>query len=168
MTTRKSAGGGDLDAVETCRWRTGDRRCAIPMTPYCSFHSHWMRLVDHRVLDRQQQEEFFDWWEQFQPYGRYGNNPGIWWADRDVLWAALTGVGAVPVTDESIKMELYLRRVEVRNFLRNEARVINNSWDRKMGLPLPAWDADRWKEKAVLWDELREAEQMRARAQGAA
>ena len=31
-----------------CAWRTGDRRCLIPLSSgvRCQWHTHWMRLVD--------------------------------------------------------------------------------------------------------------------------
>jgi phospholipase/lecithinase/hemolysin len=75
-----------------------------------------VRLVDAGNLGRQQYDEFAEWWEQFQPYGRYGDNPGPWWAAIETLWPAMTGCGDAPVLTAEISLELQARRAEVRHF----------------------------------------------------
>lgn len=134
--------------TKTCEWRTGDRRCAVPVYSqrHCAFHQHWLRLVDYGVLGRQQYEEFCEWWEQFQPYGMYGDRPGFWWADCDVLWAALTGTGALPVKTREIETELLLRRRDVQSYARSLPHG-HDTEPRLTGCGLPPWHAPTWQVK---------------------
>lgn len=146
MTTREKHAINASVERETCRWRTGDRRCAIPTVPHCSWHRYWLRVVEQGVIVQPQYEAFCEWWEQFQPYGTYANTPGIWWADQDVLWAALCGQGDVPYTTEDIYRELYLRRAEVRLYRAGKA-FDRAPWARMSGPPLPEWSEQAWKAK---------------------
>lgn len=135
----------------TCDWRTGPRVCAMRPTSgrHCVWHAYWRRLVDAGNLGRQQYDEFCEWWEQFQPYGIYGDNPGQWWADTSVLWPALTGLGELPVQTPAISNELLLRRAEVRHYKQGLAWT-RDPWPRVSGLPLPTWTAEEWHAKVDL------------------
>lgn len=140
----------ERDAVEpkVCAWRTGQQHCRMrPSSRYCAWHSYWFRLVEYGNLARQQQEEFADWWEQFQPYGIYADSPGQWWADRELLWQAIIGEQAPPVMTRQIENELVLRRNEV--FRARQGLVLAiDPWARLVGLPLPRWIEKEWKAKS--------------------
>lgn len=130
-----------------CAWRTGTTHCRMrPSGAYCSWHSYWLRLVEHGNLMRQQQEEFFEWWEQFQPYGIYADQPGPWWADKELLWAAIIGKQDPPAKTSEVERELILRRHEVRRYSQGLTIAIEPS-ERVAGLPLPSWQEDEWKKK---------------------
>jgi hypothetical protein len=135
----------------TCPWRTGVYQCKLLPTAgkYCQWHQYWLRLVDAGNLGRQQREEFMEWREQFQPYGIYAYNPGQWWADGEVVWAALTGVGEAPRMTEAIASELLLRRAEVRRYQQGQAWE-HNPWARVDGSPLPEWSAEAWKRHVLI------------------
>lgn len=102
------------------------------------WHAHWLRLVDAGSLGRPQAEVFAEWWEQFQPYGIYGDNPGPWWAAVEVLWPAMIGLGEPPVLTSALVNELLLRRAEVRHQRQGQPWE-RDPWPRVTGLPLPAW-----------------------------
>lgn len=127
----------------TCTWRTGVNVCRMRRSSvkYCLFHQHWVRLVDHGVLGRQQDDELVEWLEQFQPYGPYGNQPGQWWASVDALWPALKGVADPPVLTDALSNELYLRRAQV-SYARNGREWTGDPWPRLTGYPLPGWPID--------------------------
>jgi len=148
-----------MPSMATCAWRTGAYACRMPVgsAHRCAWHQHWMRLVDAGNIGRQQFEEFAEWWEQFQPYGNYGENHGPWWAAIDVLWPALTGMDDPPLLTREIRNELMLRRVDVRHYLLGQPGP-KAPWPRIEGQPLPAWRADEWQAKA------RAASEQRARA----
>lgn len=135
-------------APVTCAWRTGTHLCKLLPTSgrHCIWHSYWMRLVDAGNFERQQYEEFCEWWEQFQPYGTYGDNPGPWWAAIDVLWPALTGLGEAPVLTSGVQKELLLRRAEVRRY-KHGLTWDRDPWPRMTGSPLPVWAAERWQKR---------------------
>lgn len=141
-------------STPTCAWRTGAYVCRMMPTSarYCLFHRHWLTLIDARVFGRSQQDEFREWWEQFQPYGRYGDNPGLWWADMHVLWACLTGLGEPPLLTDALSRELYLRRAQVRRYRQGVAWE-RDPWPRMTGAPLPPWHAEQWQAKATAWRE---------------
>lgn len=132
----------------TCAWRQGAHQCRMIPTSgrHCVWHAYWMRLVDAGNLGRQQYDEFCEWWEQFQPYGIYGDNHGQFWADRSVLWPALTGLGEPPVMTTAIANELLLRRAEVRHY-KQGLDWPRDPWPRVSGLPLPEWQAEVWQKK---------------------
>lgn len=140
--------GMETESSSTCSWRTGAHGCKMKRSSakHCLFHLHWLRLVDHGVLGRQQYDEFVDWWEQYQPYGPYGDRPGQWWASVAALWPALTGVGDPPVLTQAIDRELYLRRAEVRKHLAGLPWP-GDPWPRLHGEPLPAWSSQHWQLK---------------------
>jgi hypothetical protein len=135
-------------SAKVCQWRTGVLMCRLIPTAgkYCLWHQHWVRLVDVGNLGRQQREEFGEWWDQFQPYGLYAENPGQWWADVDVLWQCLTGHTEAPCLTDVLARELYIRRAEVRRYL-SGLPMGETPWDRVSGLPLPAWIRDEWQAK---------------------
>ena len=128
-----------------CAWRTGDRRCQIPLSGghRCQWHQHWMRLVDVGALGEGQEVAFQVWWEQFQPTGIYSENPGPWWADAALLWDCLTGLADPPKLTDVLARELYVRRAEVRRHL-SGLPMGETPWDRVFGLPLPAWNKVEW------------------------
>ena len=148
MTTRERHMLDESAVKETCRWKTGDRRCRLHPTAAgrCAWHHHWGRLVDSGVVGDGQEAEFCAWWEQFQPYGVYGDQHGPWWADLDVLWAALCGLGDVPALTDVLARELYSRRCDVRRY-RAGLAVGETPWARVSGYPLPLWDEVEWKNK---------------------
>ena len=133
---------------QICGWRTGPKHCLIAVLSgsHCAWHQHWLRVVGAGNVGRQQFEEFCEWWEQFQPYGQYAENHGPWWAAVDVLWAALTGVAAVPAMTTVIANELLLRRAEVRRF-RQRLPWTGDPWPRMSDMPLPAWRPEHWQPK---------------------
>lgn len=137
---------GEGDAVKTCGWRTGVNTCRMlrGTDKHCLWHRYWIRMVDVGVLGRSQQDEFMEWWEQFQPYGIYGDRPGQWWASIDALWPALTGVGDPPVLTHALENELLVRRAQVRRYQLGQPWT-SDPWPRRSGEPLPAWDD--WKNK---------------------
>lgn len=139
----------ERDAVEpkVCAWRTGQQHCRMRSSSrYCAWHSYWFRLVEYGNLARQQQEEFADWWEQFQPYGIYAGSPGQWWADRELLWQAIIGEQDPPVKTRQIERELEVRCNEV--FRVRQGLVLDiDPWARLVGLPLPRWIENEWKQK---------------------
>lgn len=148
--TRSRSSVAVADSVEliTCAWRTGAARCQIRVRAdglRCQWHTHWVRLVDAGHLDQQQYEAFVEWWEQFQPYGHYGDNPGPWWAAIEVLWPVLTGCGEPPVLTSEISRELQLRRAEVRHY--RDGLSWSDPWPRVMSLLLPRWEAEEWQGK---------------------
>lgn len=132
----------------SCAFRYGAHLCKMRPTSgrHCVWHAYWLRLVDAGNIARQQYDEFCEWWEQFQPYGIYGDNPGQWWADRDVLWPAMTGLGEPPVMTSLIQRELILRRAEVRHY-KQGLPSMKDPWPRIEGKPLPEWNAAQWQEK---------------------
>ena len=134
---------------ETCRWRTGDRRCRLQPTAVgrCAWHHHWARLVDSGAVGRGQEEEFREWWEQFQPWGVYGDRPGPWWADVEMLWSALCGFGDAPVLTVRHENELLLRRCEVFNYRQGRVAYSPHPWPRLNEAPLPQWNVDYWSKK---------------------
>lgn len=131
-----------------CAWRTGARRCRIPLSGghRCQWHQHWMRLVDVGALGDGQEAAFRVWWEQFQPTGIYAENPGPWWADVELVWQCLTGHVDPPKLTDVLARELYIRRAEVRRYL-SGLPMGETPWDRVSGWPLPAWIEDKWKAK---------------------
>ncbi len=133
-------------AHRTCSWAMESRRCAMLATAdgLCGWHRYWVRLIDHGAPGRDEQEEFADWWEQFQPTGPYGESPGQWWAAIESLWPALHGHAHGPSITEGMQRELYLRRTEVLRFYRGIRDVMRAPWPRLSGLPLPAWDSAQW------------------------
>jgi hypothetical protein len=135
--------------ITTCAWHTGASRCALHVfaEQRCQWHRQWVRLVDAGNLGRQQYAEFAEWWEQFQPYGRYGDNPGQWWAALDVLWPAMTGCDVAPVLTLDISRELQARRAEVRRF--KAGLDWQDPWPRLHGAPLPEWNREQWQAKVV-------------------
>lgn len=140
----------EKEAIEpsVCAWRTGQRPCRMrPSSRYCAWHSHWFRLVDRGELAQTQHDAFTDWWEQFQPYGIYADSPGLWWADRELLWQALIGQQDPPMLTKQVENELVLRRNEVFRFRQGLALAID-PWARLVGLPLPRWVEKEWKVKA--------------------
>lgn len=134
----------------TCGWRTGVHPCRMlrGTKTYCLFHSHWARLVEVRQLDRPQAEEFAVWWEQFQPWGIYGDRPGPWWASVAALWPALRGVADPPRLTSMLENELCLRRAEVSRYQRGICWD-RDPWPRVSGEPLPEWIAAEWQAKAA-------------------
>jgi len=140
---------GSAQAVSGCTWRTGAHACRMPTAAdrRCGWHRYWIRLVDGGNVGRQQYDEFCDWWEQFQPYGTYADNPGPWWAAIEALWPAMTGLGDPPVLTAALENELVLRRAEVRRF-RVGVAWGRDPWPRVSGLPLPVWEAAAWQAKA--------------------
>lgn len=128
-----------------CVWRTGDRRCLIPLSSgvRCQWHQHWMRMVDVGELGDGQEAAFRVWWAQFQPTGLYAENPGPWWADADLLWYCLTGQAEAPRLTDVLGRELYIRRAEVRRYL-SGFQMGETPWERVNGLPLPAWVTTQW------------------------
>ena len=131
-----------------CAWRTGNRRCLIPLSSgvRCQWHTHWMRLVYVGELHEGQETAFRAWWAQFQPTGLYAENPGPWWADADLLWYCLTGQSDAPKLTDVLARELYIRRAEVRRYL-SGLPMGETPWDRVHGLPLPTWITEEWQEK---------------------
>lgn len=140
----------DAVSVPTCGWRTGVRICRMlsGTNKYCGFHAHWVRLVERGRLDRQQYDEFCVWWEQFQPWGIYGDRPGQWWASIAVLWAALTGLAEAPKLTAVINNELILRRWEVSRYVRGVAWD-HDPWPRLTGEPMPKWERTEWEIKVA-------------------
>lgn len=134
------------DPVKTCGWRTGVNACRMlrGTDKHCLWHRYWIRLLDVSVPGRSQQDEFVEWWEQFQPYGIYGDRPGQWWASIDALWPALTGVGDPPILTQAVENELLLRRAQVRRYRQGQPWT-GDPWPRRSGEPLPQWD--EWKNK---------------------
>lgn len=130
---------------KVCQWRTGVLFCQLIPTAgkYCLWHQHWVRLVDVGQLAKQQREVFGEWWEQFQPYGLYAENPGQWWADVDLLWQCLCGNQAPVKLSDVQARELYMRRAEVRRHL-SGLPMGETPWARVHGLPLPAWNKAEW------------------------
>lgn len=143
-------------APVACAWRHGAYHCKLRPTSgrYCVWHAYWLRLVDAGTLGRSQYDEFGEWWEQFQPYGIYGDNPGPWWAAIEVLWPALTGLGEPPVLIPAIGNELLLRRAEVRHYQQGLAWG-RDPWPRVSGLPLPVWEREQWQKRV---DQLKKCE----------
>jgi hypothetical protein len=105
-------------------------------------------MVDAGNLGRQQYEEFAEWWEQFQPYGIYGDRPGPWWAALDVLWPAMTGCADAPVLTASLELELYTRRAEVGRY--KQGLAWDDPWQRLNGPPLPPWEPSLWQPKVLV------------------
>lgn len=136
------------ESVRVCQWRTGVLFCQLIPTAgkYCLWHQHWVRLVDAGNLGRQQREEFGEWWEQFQPYGLYAENPGQWWAHVDVLWSCLCGYAQPTRLTDIQARELYIRRCEVRRYLSGLPMGVT-PWERVYDLPLPAWIKQDWQAK---------------------
>ncbi len=132
----------------TCVWRTGAHTCKLLPTSgrHCAWHAHWMRLVNAGNIERQQYDEFCEWREQFQPYGRYGDNHGLWWAAIEVLWPAMIGLDEAPVLTPALESELLLRRAEVRRY-RAGLAWDRDPWPRVSGMPLPVWQAEEWRKK---------------------
>lgn len=141
---------GESDPVKTCGWRTGVNSCRLlrGTDKHCPWHRYWIRLVDVGVLGRPQRDEFVEWWEQFQPYGMYGDRPGQWWASIDLLWPALTGVGDPPVLTVVFENELALRRAEVWRH-RQGLPCLSSPRPRVHGEPLPVWSVEEWHVKVV-------------------
>lgn len=131
--------------AEPCAWKTGDRRCGIPVSSgvRCQWHQYWLRLVETGAIGDGQEDTFRAWWAQFQPTGIYADNPGPWWADVDVLWSCLSGCTEAPTLTPALARELYSRRVEVRRFLQG-LPMGQTPWDRVHGLPLPPWELAEW------------------------
>jgi len=140
----------EISPIVTCDWRTGAARCAMRVSSglRCQWHAHWVRLVDAGNLGRQQKDEFAEWWEQFQPYGIYGDRPGQWWAALDVLWAAMTGCADAPVLTASLELELYTRRAEVGRY--KQGLAWPDHWQRLSGPPLPPWERSLWQPKVAM------------------
>lgn len=132
-------------SAKVCQWRTGVLMCRLIPTAgkYCLWHQHWVRLVDVGQLAKPQREAFGEWWEQFQPYGLYAENPGQWWADVDVLWQCLTGHTEAHRLTDVLARELYIRRAEVRRYL-SGLPMGETPWERVSGLPLPPWHQRDW------------------------
>lgn len=132
---------GEGDAIKTCGWRTGVNTCRMlrGTDKHCLWHRYWIRLVDVCVPGRSQEDEFVEWWEQFQPYGIYGDRPGQWWGSIDALWPALTGAGDPPVLTQAMENELLLRRAQVRRYQLGVPWG-SDPWPRISGEPLPVWD----------------------------
>lgn len=132
----------------TCSWTIESRTCGMLATAsgFCLWHRHWLRLIDDGAPGRTDHEEFADWWEQFQPYGAYGLNPGQWWAAIDVLWAALRGMGMSAILTKEIERELFLRQSEVHRYERGLS-ALKAPWPRVTGLPLPPWSEESWHAK---------------------
>lgn len=147
-TVRKAEPVLSPPALVSCAFRYGSHLCKMRPTSgrHCVWHAYWLRLADAGNLGRQQYDEFIEWWEQFQPYGIYGDNPGQWWADHDLLWQAMIGVGDPPVLTPVLSKELQLRRAEVRHY-KQGLPWVKDPWPRVSSLPLPAWEADVWQKK---------------------
>lgn len=147
---RKGSLGSSAAPLPTCAWRTGNRQCVLVPTGdvRCQWHRQWGRLIDLGIVGRSQYDEFAEWWEQFQPYGCYAENPGPWWADIHALWSCLVGLGELPVLTEELARELYLRRVEVRRYRQGIAWE-RDPWPRITGSPLPPWKPEEWQAKAA-------------------
>lgn len=135
-------------AAPLCHWRTGDRHCKLFPTAgrYCLWHQYWFRVVEQGDLPRSQREEFGAWWEQFQPWGTYAENPGQYWADVEVVWAGVSGERELPVMTSVIERELLLRRAEVRRY-RASQEWGGDPWLRITGYPLPPWHINEWQGK---------------------
>lgn len=135
-------------AKTSCSWRTGTRLCALMPTRSgrCQWHGYWARVVDAGLVGRDQCAEFGEWWEQFQPWGVYAENPGPWWAEVNLLWACLVGLGEMPVLTNELTRELYLRRTEVRRYRQGMAWE-HEPWPRVTGAPLPPWTSEQWQAK---------------------
>lgn len=132
----------------TCVFRYGAHACQMRPTSgrRCVWHAYWLRMVEAGNIGKGQYDEFCEWWEQFQPYGIYGDNPGQWWADTAVLWPAMTGLGEPPVLTLACSNELILRRAEVRHY-RQGLDWVRDPWPRVKGKPLPVWTAEDWQLK---------------------
>lgn len=132
----------------TCTWTSESRTCAMlaSSSGLCIWHRDWLRLIEEGAPGRTDHEEFADWWEQFQPYGRYGSNPGPWWAAIEIIWAALRGFGMSPMLTKEIDRELSLRQSEVHRYEHGLA-ALNAPWPRVTGLPLPPWHTELWHAK---------------------
>lgn len=105
----------------------------------CQWHRHWVRLIEQGAPGRDEREEFFDWLEQFRPWGPYGHDPGQWWADGAVLWTALRGTGANPVMTGAIYRELDVRSRICQRLAHGLGPIPTVTWTRCCGWPLPEW-----------------------------
>lgn len=133
--------------IETCAWRTGASRCGIHVYTQlrCQWHQHWFMIIDGGYPGLEQHDAFAEWWEQFQPYGQYGDNPGPWWASKEMLWRVLSGQEEQPVLTSAIENELILRRADVRRY-RYGMNQSSDPWPRLTDIRLPPWDAIQWQQ----------------------